>query len=182
MVTRLFEGSIHTVLCKLNNRITSKYICNWTVLIFNFRGKKLNLSDFGHFYRSDQYFVNGEADIAQLGTDVYSLCGMASTNLALNVRLVDKLFIWAVLKSGFFINFEFSVPNFTKRLMDGSSRVTRESVRRALMQQMEKHADDPTVFLDELSHLVHDMHDYQQLSKKVSRGKYELGLVWLFVL
>ena len=51
-----------------------------------YRGKKLNLSDFGHFYRSDQYFVNGEADIAQMGTDVYSLCGMASTNLALNVR------------------------------------------------------------------------------------------------
>ena len=52
----------------------------------NFRGKKLNLSDFGHYYRADQYFTNGEADIAQVGTDVYSLCGMASTNLALNVR------------------------------------------------------------------------------------------------
>ena len=55
--------------------------------------------------------------------------------------------------------------------MEGSTRVTRESVRRSLVQQMEKHSDDPSVFLDELSHMIHDMHDYQQLCKKVSRGK-----------
>ena len=32
--------------------------------------------------------MNGEADLAQLGTDVYSLSGQAATNLSLNVRYV----------------------------------------------------------------------------------------------
>ena len=44
------------------------------------------LGDFGHYFRPDNYFNGGEAELAQLGTDVYALCGMASSNLALNVR------------------------------------------------------------------------------------------------
>ena len=44
------------------------------------------LGDFGHYFRADQYFGGGDVEIAQLGTDVYALCGMTSSNLALNVR------------------------------------------------------------------------------------------------
>ena len=66
------------------------------------------------------------------------------------------------------------VPTFTKRLTDGSTRVTRDSIRRSLVQHMEKHSENPSVFLDELSHLIHDMHDYQALSKKISKGKFHL--------
>ena len=68
-------------------------------------------------------------------------------------------------------NYYLSIPTFTKRLMDGTGRVTRDSVRRALANQMEKHSDDPAIFLDELSHMVHDLHDYQQLAKKISKGE-----------
>ena len=57
-----------------------------TVNNFYFSGRKLCLGDFGHYYRPEQYFMNGEADLAQLGTDVYTLCGQAATNLSLNVR------------------------------------------------------------------------------------------------
>ena len=63
------------------------------------------------------------------------------------------------------------MPTFTKRLLDGANRVTRETIRKSLVQQMEKYAEEPGQFLDELSHLIHDMHDYQQLSKRVSRGE-----------
>ena len=56
--------------------------------------------------------------------------------------------------------------------MDGNSRTNRESVRRALVAQMEKNADTPGVFMDELAHLITDMNDYQMMSKKISKGKF----------
>ena len=56
--------------------------------------------------------------------------------------------------------------------MDGCGRVTKESIRRSLVAQMEKNADNPSLFLDELSHIIYDMHDYQALSKKISKGNY----------
>ena len=64
--------------------------------------------------------------------------------------------------------------------MDGNSRVTRDSVRRALVAQMEKNADTPSVFMDELAHLITDMNDYQLMSKKISKGnsRIEKGVNW----
>ena len=62
------------------------------------------------------------------------------------------------------------MPTFTKRLLDGQTRVTRDTIRRSLVNQMEKYSDNPGAFLDELSHLIHDMHDYQVLCKKASKG------------
>ena len=51
-----------------------------------FRVKKLNLSDFGHYYRPDSYFANGELELSQFGLDMYNLGGQISSNLALCVR------------------------------------------------------------------------------------------------
>ena len=57
-----------------------------------FSGKKLNLSDFGHYFHVDGYFpANGEPDLGQYGTDVYSLSGMVTSNLALLIRYVQYL-------------------------------------------------------------------------------------------
>ena len=62
----------------------------------------------------------------------------------------------------------------TKRLMEGSSKVTKEVVKRALLDQVELTKDNPDQFIDELAHMITDFHDYQMLSRKISRGKIQI--------
>ena len=55
--------------------------------------------------------------------------------------------------------------------MDGVTKINRDTVKKALMHQMDLYKDDPGAFLDELSHLITDFHDYQMLARQVSRGR-----------
>ena len=59
----------------------------------------------------------------------------------------------------------------TKRLMDGGVKVNRETVKRALLDQVDATKDNPDHFIDELAHMISDYHDFQLLSRKVARGK-----------
>ena len=60
----------------------------------------------------------------------------------------------------------------SKRLLDGATRVNRDTIRRALLNQMEQHSDNQEGFLDEMAHLIHDYHDFQAMVKQTSKGEF----------
>ena len=55
--------------------------------------------------------------------------------------------------------------------MEGETRVTRETVRRALQNYFEANEQSTDLLIEEASRMIADYHDYQVATRRISKGK-----------
>ena len=56
--------------------------------------------------------------------------------------------------------------------MEGETRVTRETVRRALQNYYEANDHSTDLLIEEASRMIADFHDYQVATRRISKGRY----------
>ena len=66
-----------------------------------------------------------------------------------------------------------SVPTISKRLIEGETRVTRETVRRALQNYFEANEQSTDLLIEEASRMIADFHDYQVATRRISKGRLD---------